>query len=61
MSRSRSVGRFRQEIREPDINNLHPTGQYPHDLAAIGEAVPAGAVAGERYAAPLMTTLDSER
>ncbi|MCS7480163.1 aldo/keto reductase [Umezawaea endophytica] len=31
------------------------------DLAAIEEAVPAGAVAGERYAAPLMAMLDSER
>jgi hypothetical protein len=31
------------------------------DLRAIDEAVPAGAVAGTRYAAPLMTLLDSER
>ena len=31
------------------------------ELAAIEEAVPAGAVAGDRYAAPLMATLDSER
>lgn len=31
------------------------------DLAAIDEAVPAGAVAGERYAAPQMAQLDSER
>lgn len=31
------------------------------DLAAIDEAVPAGSVAGERYAAPLMALLDSER
>ncbi|WP_405762098.1 aldo/keto reductase [Streptomyces sp. NBC_01420] len=30
------------------------------DLAAIDEAVPAGAVAGTRYAAPLMALLDSE-
>ncbi|MEU9791267.1 aldo/keto reductase [Streptomyces sparsogenes] len=30
-------------------------------LAEIEKAVPAGAVAGERYAAPLMATLDSER
>ncbi|GGK76021.1 aldo/keto reductase [Mangrovihabitans endophyticus] len=31
------------------------------DLAAIDAAVPVGAVAGERYAAPLMAMLDSER
>lgn len=31
------------------------------DLAAIERAVPRGAVAGERYAAPLMAMLDSER
>lgn len=31
------------------------------DLAAIEEAVPAGAVAGTRYAAPQMAMLDSER
>jgi pyridoxine 4-dehydrogenase len=31
------------------------------ELAAIEEAVPDGAVAGDRYAAPLMATLDSER
>jgi aryl-alcohol dehydrogenase-like predicted oxidoreductase len=30
-------------------------------LAEIEQAVPAGAAAGERYAAPLMATLDSER
>lgn len=31
------------------------------DLRAIDEAVPAGAVAGTRYAAPLMALLDNER
>ncbi len=31
------------------------------DLARIAEAVPAGAVAGTRYAAPQMKALDSER
>jgi aryl-alcohol dehydrogenase-like predicted oxidoreductase len=31
------------------------------DLRATDEAVPAGAVAGTRYAAPLMALLDSER
>ncbi|KQX69469.1 aldo/keto reductase [Streptomyces sp. Root1310] len=30
------------------------------DLGAIGEAIPADAVAGTRYAAPLMALLDSE-
>ena len=30
-------------------------------LKEIEEAVPAGAAAGERYAAPMMATLDSER
>ncbi|WP_030982743.1 aldo/keto reductase [Streptomyces sp. NRRL WC-3744] len=30
-------------------------------LAEIEKAVPAGAAAGERYAAPMMATLDSER
>ena len=33
----------------------------PEDLARIEEAVPAGAAAGERYAAPAMAELDSER
>ncbi|SFS95745.1 aldo/keto reductase [Saccharopolyspora flava] len=33
----------------------------PGELAAIDEAVPQAAVAGERYAAPLMASLDSER
>jgi aryl-alcohol dehydrogenase-like predicted oxidoreductase len=32
----------------------------PADMAAIEAAVPAGAVAGTRYAAPQMATLDSE-
>ena len=31
------------------------------DLAQIERAVPAGAAAGERYAAPMMAELDSER
>jgi hypothetical protein len=31
------------------------------DVRRIEQAVPPGAVAGERYAAPVMTTLDSER
>jgi aryl-alcohol dehydrogenase-like predicted oxidoreductase len=31
------------------------------DLAAIEAALPAGAAVGDRYAAPLMATLDSER
>jgi len=31
------------------------------EMAAIERAVPAGAVAGERYPVPLMSTLDSER
>ena len=31
------------------------------DLAAIERAVPAGAAAGDRYHAPQMATLDSER
>jgi aryl-alcohol dehydrogenase-like predicted oxidoreductase len=31
------------------------------DLARIEQAVPAGAAAGDRYAAPLMAGLDSER
>ncbi|WP_069159661.1 aldo/keto reductase [Nocardia altamirensis] len=33
----------------------------PQDLATIEQAVPVGAAAGDRYAAPLMTELDSER
>jgi aryl-alcohol dehydrogenase-like predicted oxidoreductase len=33
----------------------------PADLAAIEQAVPKGAAAGERYAAPQMASLDSER
>lgn len=32
-----------------------------HDLAAIERAVPKGAAAGERYPAPMMADLDSER
>jgi aryl-alcohol dehydrogenase-like predicted oxidoreductase len=31
------------------------------DLARIEQAIPAGAAAGERYQAPQMATLDSER
>ena len=31
------------------------------DLADIEQAVPAGAAAGDRYAAPAMNELDSER
>jgi hypothetical protein len=31
------------------------------EVAALEAAVPAAEVAGTRYAAPLMTTLDSER
>jgi aryl-alcohol dehydrogenase-like predicted oxidoreductase len=31
------------------------------DLRRIEQAVPSDAVAGDRYAAPVMTTLDSER
>jgi aryl-alcohol dehydrogenase-like predicted oxidoreductase len=31
------------------------------DLTAIEAAVPSSAVAGDRYAAPLMALLDSER
>ncbi len=38
--------------------NLHLT---PDDVARIERAVPAGSVAGERYAAALMAGLDSER
>ena len=33
----------------------------PADVAALEEAVPASAVAGTRYAAPMMAHLDSER
>ena len=33
----------------------------PADLAALEDAVPASAVAGTRYAAPMMANLDSER
>jgi aryl-alcohol dehydrogenase-like predicted oxidoreductase len=33
----------------------------PDDLAQIEAAIPQGAAAGERYAPPLMATLDSER
>ena len=33
----------------------------PDDLAQIERAFPLGVAAGERYAAPIMTTLDSER
>jgi hypothetical protein len=31
------------------------------DIAAIEEALPASAVVGTRYPAPVMSTLDSER
>ena len=33
----------------------------PAEIAAIEAAVPASEVAGTRYAAPLMATLDSEK
>jgi aryl-alcohol dehydrogenase-like predicted oxidoreductase len=38
--------------------DLRPTAE---DLAAIERAVPAGAAAGDRYHAPQIATLDSER
>jgi aryl-alcohol dehydrogenase-like predicted oxidoreductase len=40
---------------------LSEMGLKPDDLAAIEAAVPAGAVAGDRYDEQQMTALDSER
>jgi pyridoxine 4-dehydrogenase len=47
--------------RIPDALTAAGLALTDADLAAIDEAVPAGAVAGGRYAAPLMAMLDSER
>jgi aryl-alcohol dehydrogenase-like predicted oxidoreductase len=38
-----------------------PISLSPAEVARIEEAIPASAVAGDRYAAPQMQTLDSER
>ena len=51
--------RRRDQLAEAiGATELHLTSD---DLAAIGRAVPAGAAAGDRYHAPQMATLDSER
>jgi aryl-alcohol dehydrogenase-like predicted oxidoreductase len=51
--------RHRERLTESlHAADLHLDGAA---LAEIEAAVPAGAAAGERYAAPLMATLDSER
>ena len=59
MARNHPQQQVTQENRHPESRNfglkLNET-----DLADIEQAVPKTAVAGERYAAPLMAMLDSE-
>ncbi|MEV7044564.1 aldo/keto reductase [Amycolatopsis sp. NPDC051061] len=47
--------------RIPEVVGSAELTLTPETLAAIDEAVPDGSAAGERYAAPLMAMLDSER
>ncbi|TCK26232.1 aldo/keto reductase [Pseudonocardia endophytica] len=47
--------------RVPDAVAAADLALSDADMTAIEEAVPPGAAAGERYAAPLMAMLDSER
>jgi aryl-alcohol dehydrogenase-like predicted oxidoreductase len=54
------VGARRREQLEEALGGLEVT-LTPADLAAIEQAVPKGAAAGERYAAEQMAVLDSER
>jgi aryl-alcohol dehydrogenase-like predicted oxidoreductase len=51
----------RRPGRIPDALTAAGLALTDADLAAIDEAVPDGAVAGGRYATPLMAMLDSER
>ena len=62
-STSRTLPTARQGPRVPGVNNLDAARLRltVADLAEIGRAVPPSAVAGDRYAAPLMAMLDSER
>ena len=52
---ARTPGQLEGALRSVDVE------LDDHQLDAIGAAVPAGAVAGTRYAAPQMAGLDSER
>ncbi len=54
------VGARRRESLNESLQALDLT-LSADDLAQIEQAIPAGAAAGERYPAPLMALLDSER
>ncbi|MDQ2885609.1 MAG: aldo/keto reductase [Chloroflexota bacterium] len=54
------VGARRRESLSESVKALDLT-LTADDLARIEQAIPAGTVAGERYPAPLMALLDSER
>ena len=54
------IGTKRQDRLAEALAALH-IDLDPGDLAAIEAAVPAGAVAGDRYDEPQMAALDSER
>jgi aryl-alcohol dehydrogenase-like predicted oxidoreductase len=54
------VGSRRRSQLDEAVGALDVT-LTPADLAAIEQAIPKGAAAGERYAAAQMATLDSER
>ena len=53
--------RARLDAWEPDLIAAADLRLSEAELAAIERAVPLSAVAGTRYAAPLMRLLDSER
>ena len=54
------VGARRRDQLEEALGALE-VELSPHDLGRIEEAVPPGAAAGDRYGAPQMADLDSER
>jgi aryl-alcohol dehydrogenase-like predicted oxidoreductase len=54
------IGARRRDRLDEALGALH-VELSPDDLAAIERAVPPGAAAGDRYAAPQMALLDSER
>ena len=53
--------RLLSEIRMRTLGSNGRSVLSAEDIRRIEQAIPADAVAGERYAVPVMTTLDSER
>ena len=62
MSQQNSDGESATRESLGSVTDETHTGPFAfRDLARIDEALPPGAAAGTRYAAPLMAALDSER